>query len=175
MLTLKAESLRWQEDSQGFWLSLLVPQQQRQEAIDITNIGKPMSADIKPWRPKRSLDANAYMWQLCQKISEATGATKDEVYRQNIREGNEYTPLPIKADAVADFARIWETHGTGWFVEVVDDSKLPGYKLVRAYHGSSTYDTRQMSALIDRVVQDAKALGIESMTPDDLERMKAEW
>ena len=39
---------------------------------------------------------------------------------------------------------------------------------VRAYYGSSTYNTRQMSRLIDLVVQDAKALGVETMAPEEL-------
>lgn len=44
-----------------------------------------------------------------------------------------------------------------------------------AYHGSSTYDTAQMSRLIDNIVQDCKALGIETMTPDKLSILKEEW
>ena len=40
------------------------------------------------------------------------------------------------------------------------------------YYGSSTYDTQQMSLLIDHIVQDAKALGIETMTPAELEALK---
>ena len=54
-------------------------------------------------------------------------------------------------------------------------SKLGGYRNLRAYYGSSTYDTRQMSVLIDNLVQDCKALDIETMTPDKLALLKEGW
>lgn len=131
--------------------------------------------ELRKTRKKRSLDANAYLWVLVGKIAAAVGLPSDDVYRRAIRDAGEYTPLPIKNEAVEEFARIWSSHGIGWFIDILDDSKLAGYKLVRAYHGSSTYDTKQMSHLIDYVVEDAKALGIETMTPFELDRIKEEW
>jgi hypothetical protein len=136
---------------------------------------KPGEYEIVKAKKKRSLDANAYCWVLCTKISESLGIPKEEIYRQAIKEGNEYTPMPIKESAVEDFSRIWAGHGIGWFTEVVGDSKIHGYKLVFAYHGSSVYDTKQMSQLIDRLVQDAKALDIETLPPDKLEQMIGAW
>jgi hypothetical protein len=47
--------------------------------------------------------------------------------------------------------------------------------VVRAYYGSSTYNTRQMSRLIDSVVEDCKAVGVETLSPDRLESMKEDW
>ncbi|MDO4549514.1 MAG: hypothetical protein Q4D04_15600 [Clostridia bacterium] len=134
-----------------------------------------VSIEIKKYRKRRSLDANAMMWEFCSKIAEATGTTKEEVYRHNIREVGQYTPLPIREDAVEEFSRIWSEHGTGWFVEVVDDSKIEGYKLVFAYHGSSCYDTKQMSRLIDNVLQDAKSIGIETMSERERSLMMDAW
>ena len=136
---------------------------------------KPGEYDIVKAKKKRSLDANAYLWALIGKISAAVGIPSDEVYRHAIREAGEYTPLPIRSDAIDEFSRIWSAHGTGWFVDILDDSKLAGYKLVRAYNGSSTYDTKQMSRLIDYVVQDAKALGIETLTDRELSLIKEGW
>jgi len=136
---------------------------------------KPGTYSIDKARKRRSLDANAYLWVLVGKIAAEVSLPSDDVYRNAIRDAGEFTPLPIRADAVDEFSRIWSSHGTGWFVDVLDDSKLHGYKLVRAYNGSSTYDTKQMSRLIDYVVQDAKALGIETMTPQELDRLKEAW
>jgi hypothetical protein len=48
-------------------------------------------------------------------------------------------------------------------------------KRVRLYKGSHLYDTKEMSRLIDYIVEEAKDLGIETMTPDDVARMKASW
>ena len=68
----------------------------------------------------------------------------------------------------------WEKQGLGWQTEVMD-SKLPGCKNVILYFGSSTYDTKQMSLLIDHLVQDAQALGIETETPEQIARYKELW
>lgn len=46
---------------------------------------------------------------------------------------------------------------------------------MRAYNGSSSYDTKQMSRLIDYVVQDAKSLDIETMTDRELSLLKEGW
>ena len=74
-----------------------------------------------------------------------------------------------------EFQRIWKGHGTGWFAEIVDDSKIPGYKLVFAYHGSSTYDTAQMSRLIESLIQDAQAVGIETLSEREKSLLLEDW
>lgn len=124
---------------------------------------------------KRSLRANAYLWALCSRIADKLGVTKEDVYRRNIRGGGMYTPLPIKEDAVESFSKIWAAHGTGWFCEVIDDSEIPGYKLVFAYQGSSTYDSKQMWQLIERVKADAESVGVETLPPNEVAAMMQGW
>ena len=126
---------------------------------------------IKKWYPAKSETANNYLWKLCTEIAKAVGITKEEVYKSQIREVGEYTPLPIREDAVEEFQRIWSAHGIGWFVDVVDDSKLPGYKLVFAYQGSSTYDSKQLARLIDAVKQEAVNLGIEVRPQEEIDSL----
>ena len=129
---------------------------------------------VKAKKP-RSLNANAMCWQLCTEIARAVGVTKEEVYRDAIKSVGEYTPLPIREDAIEEFNRIWAGHGTGWFVEIIDDSKLPGYKLCFAYQGSSVYTVPQMSRLIDFLVQDAEALGIDTLTEREKSLLLEDW
>ena len=121
-----------------------------------------VSIEIKRTTKPRSLDANAFCWALCADIGKAITPPipKEEVYRRAIREVGEYEPLPIKNEAVDTFIQRWATKGVGWFAEVIDDSKLTGYKLVFAYYGSSTYDTAAMSRLIDYLVDEAEQIGI---------------
>ena len=52
------------------------------------------------------------------------------------------------------------------------DDGVPLYRIIRGTH---TYDTKEMSALIDGVVQECKDMGIETMTPDQIKRMEAAW
>jgi hypothetical protein len=54
-------------------------------------------------------------------------------------------------------------------------SKITGYRNLRAYYGSSTYSSIQMGQLIENLVQDCKALDIETMTPDKLALLVDEW
>ena len=54
-------------------------------------------------------------------------------------------------------------------------SKIEGCTNVILYYGSSTYNTEQMSRLINLVVEDCKAQGVETMTPDEINRMLSLW
>lgn len=129
---------------------------------------------VKAKKP-RSLDANAMCWRLCTEIANAVGVTKEEVYRDAIKGVGDYTPLPIKEAAVDEFKRVWAGHGVGWFVDVVDESKLPGYKLCFAYHGSSVYDVASMSRLIDSLMQDAEAVGVDTISEREKSLLLEEW
>lgn len=136
---------------------------------------KPGEYEITKAKKKRSNDANAYMWVLCDKIAAKVGITPQDVYRRAIKDVGVFTPLPIRNDAVDGFRHVWEAHGTGWVLDVVDDSKIKGYKLCNAYQGSSTYDVAQMSRLIDYIVEDATAMGIETLSERELSLMKEGW
>ena len=133
--------------------------------------------DIRKHNPKRSKDANAMCWAMCHDIGNALRPPlpKEEVYRRAIREVGDYEPLPIKTEAVETFRRRWSEKGTGWFAEVIDDSKLPGYKLVFAYYGSSTYDTAAMSRLIDFLVDDARQMGLKIPASKEQEEALKAW
>ena len=136
-----------------------------------------VDVEIKKHNPKRSKDANSMCWAMCSDIGNAIRppVPKEEVYRRAIREVGEYEPLPIREDAVETFRRRWAAKGTGWFAEVIDDSKIPGYKLVFAYYGSSTYDTAAMSRLIDFLKQDMENMGLRIPASKEQEEALAAW
>lgn len=139
--------------------------------------GKDVDVEIKKHNPKRSKTANDFCWALCTDIGKAIvpPVPKEMVYRRAIRDVGEYEPLPIKEEAVETFQRRWSSKGIGWFAEVVDDSKIPGYKLVFAYYGSSTYDTASMARLLDYLVQDAMNMSLKIPTSKEQEEMLKEW
>lgn len=138
--------------------------------------GRAAAAELKDWYEKRSQEANRYAWVLIDKIAEETRIKPREVYRNAIREiaGNNDT-LTMLTSAVPSFTRRWEKFGLGWQTEIISEAKTPGWTHVRAYYGSSEYDTHQMSLLIDSLIQDAKALGLETLPPDEVERMMCAW
>ena len=138
-------------------------------------IGQEIDIDLKKHREKRSLDANALCWVVCQELAEALKITKVEVYRRAIRDVGVYTPLPIRDDAVDAFCSNWSQGGIGWFAEKTDKSRTKGYTLVFAYFGSSTYDTQQMSRLIDWLIDEAQQIGLILKAGPDLEKYAKEY
>lgn len=139
---------------------------------------KEVDVDVKQHRQKRSLTANAFCWALCHDIGKALRPPlpKEEVYRKAIRDVGEYEPFPVKESAVERFQTRWAGKGVGWFADVIDDSKIPGYKLVFAYYGSSVYDSQEMGTLIDYLVDDAEQMGIPiPLSKEEQERLKADW
>lgn len=130
---------------------------------------------VKKHREKRSLDANAYAWVLMDKLAEATGTSTSEVYRQAVKDvGGNTEIVCVREKAVQKLCDGWNKNGIGWQTEIMD-SKIEGCKNVVLYYGSSTFDTKQMSRLIDNIVQDCKAVGIETLTPQQLDALKEDW
>ena len=163
------------QDGEGFWLLLRAksPEQAKRFLSDMQS-GKLYDAEIKIHRDKRSLDSNAYLWILCQKVAERVrNMTKEEVYRDAVQHAGQWEPLVFKDAAVETFLRRWSGHGIGWFAEKLQSSD--GYTEVMAYYGSSVYDTREMSVLLEYIVNEAKDIGIDTQTPGEIARMEALW
>ena len=136
---------------------------------------KELKCEIKPFKAKRSLSANAYAFVLINKLAEKLNLSPQEVYKNAIRHiGGVSETICIQNRAVEKFCEGWQKNGIGWQTEIID-SKLDGCSCVVCYYGSSTYDQAQMSRLIDLIVQDCKAVGIETMTPAELSRLCDEW
>lgn len=163
---------------EGGWLMVKPEREDLGKAMAVVRKHKDRLYDleVKEHRKKRSLDANAYAWVLINKLADYLRLPPTEIYRQAIQNvGGNYEVIPIKAEAAEHFKKIWEAKGLGWPCVDMGKSKIDGYRNLRAYYGSSTYDTRQMSQLIDNLVQDCRALDIETLTPDKLALLKEAW
>ena len=143
---------------------------------EIDNLkGSKLSIKAVKYRKKRSLDANGYFWALVDKLASKTNMKKKEIYRNAIKEiGGVSEILCLRNEAVEKFCTNWEKNGIGWQTET-SPSKFENCTNVIIYYGSSTYDSKQMSMLIDSIIQECKQQGIETLTSAELERMKAEW
>ena len=139
---------------------------------------KPVTVEIRKASKGRSKDANAFCWALCSEIGKALIPPQDkaDIYRRAIKAVGVYTPAPVKADEVETVRRRWESHGTGWILETVDDSKLPGYKKCFLYYGSSTYSVDEMRVLIDWLVDEAQQMELPiPLSKAEEERLLAQW
>ena len=136
---------------------------------------KLLSCTLKLFRNQRSLDANAYCWVLLDKLSACINVPKEELYKDYIKQmGGNNTVVCVKDEALGELCEKWTSNGLGWQTEILP-SKLEGCTNVILYYGSSTYDTAQMSRLIDMIIQDCKACEIETRTPDEITEMLARW
>lgn len=137
-----------------------------------------ISVEIVKWEKLRSKDANAFMWALCTDIGNAIRppVPKEEVYRKAIRDVGRYFPVPVRDDLVEEWKKCWSRKGTGWFADVTDRSKNPGYTLMFSYCGSSTYTVSEMSRLIDYLKDEMEQMGLSiPISKEEEERMLAAW
>lgn len=147
----------------------------RQEAARFISEFKPGDYEIKKRRKKRSLDANAYCWVLIDQIAALTGINKTEVYRSALREIGGVSDVVCVSKKAADRLKYcWERQGLGWQC-ILGESRFTDCMNATLIFGSSVFDTKQMSALIDSLVQDAESLGIETLTDEKRSLLLEEW
>ena len=139
---------------------------------------KEYDVTIKQHKELRSIDANSYLWVVSDKIAKAMHdgkTTKEDIYREAIRQVGEFEDKPIKTEDVEKHIKMWDLVGEGWFSQELRPSKLKDHTVVRDYYGSHVYDTVSMSILIDYIVEQAKEMGIETKTPQQIAELKRLW
>ena len=140
----------------------------------------PLTITIKKYRKKRSLDANAYYWQLIEKISAAVGNAKPVVHNMMLRrygvlkqiDGENlmiFLPDTDEAQKKAFMDEFYHFKPTS-LTKIADDGRV--FRAYLLLKGSHEMDSQEMSVLIDGAVMEAKDLGIETLPPIELERMK---
>lgn len=135
---------------------------------------KPMKAEIKPIRQKRSLDANGFYWTLLGKLRETLGLSSTEAHnlmleRYGVVYADQFVLLPEEVDYLKE-----EIH----YRPIPNKIVSKGDKTWRAYwivKPSHLYDTKEFSTLIDGLVSECKEVGIPTDTPEEIERIKALW
>lgn len=177
MMTLKFTKSKIDQTDEGLRFSVLLDKSDIQLARKFIMEQKQMVYDleIKEHREKRSLEANRYLWALLGELGVVLGTTKEELYLQKVRDYGIFKDFYLTEDEYKTFKVAWESLGTGWPTEQADYHKDGERLLIRAYYGSSKYNTKQMSRLLDSVVEDCKAQGIETATDAELSLMKEEW
>lgn len=135
--------------------------------------------EIKRKVKRRSLNANAYAWVLCEKIARELSkngyTSKNDVYKRVLIECGAFTYIPVKNAAVDRFIEIWQGHGLGWYAEDAGPAKTEGYTIIRAYHGSSVYTVDEMRRLIDALVDECNQLNISLENNDYINSLINEW
>ena len=113
-------------------ISLLLDTNEISIVEELKNENK-LNVELKKYKKKRSLDANAYMWVLVSKIQEKLNISKEDIYRDAIKNIGVYEVIPVKDEAVERFVEAWKHNGLGWICETTK-SKLEGFTNVIAYY-----------------------------------------
>lgn len=160
---------------EGGALTLRLSRESLGEAYRLCNRFRPGEYEVKAQKKKRSLDANAYMWTLVDALAAETRIPREEIYRNAIRQiGGVSTVVCAQNHTVAAFEKAWDANGLGWFVEKIP-SRLRGCTNLTCYYGSSVYDTAQMSRLIDNLIEDCRAVGIETRPAEEIQSLLEAW
>lgn len=125
--------------------------------------------EIKEYHKKRSLNANAYAWALIGKIADALRNSKDEIYLEMLKKYGQSEIVSILSDI----------NVTGYFkyFEEIATVKLQGKNVThyKVFKGTSEYNTAEMAVFIDGVISEADELGIDTLPPDEVKKIKSLW
>lgn len=122
-------------------------------------------------RERRSLDANALLWKCLGDIASELRTDKWEVYLQMLKRYGKYTYICVKPSVVDAMKTQWRES------EVIGEVDINGKKAVQmlCYFGSSTYDTKEFSALLDGVVSEMTEMGLQPPMSQDMQRALENW
>lgn len=126
---------------------------------------KQYDVEIKVHREKRSLNANSYCWKLCTEIASAINSDKDSVYL-----------LMLKRYGVSDLVAMLNKINIEDYFKYYDvESRTEKYTWYKIYKGSSKYDTKEMSVLLNGIVSECKEMGIPTKEDIEIEKIISEW
>ena len=155
---------------QKAYLTLTVDQKRSAiNCYDDLHVEEKLSFKIDKYREKRSLNANNDAWKLLTEIANVTRKSKEDVYLDMLKEYGQSEMFSVLAHIpIQEYIKYYEEVSEG-----IVKGKL--FKHYRVYKGSSEFDTREMSIFIDGIVSEAKELGIETKTPDEIANLKSLW
>lgn len=171
-MILGFEKSRWTQDEDGFWLCLRVdnPQDAKQMCRLVEQAPGKYQAEIKKAQKKRSLDANAYAWELIGKLADVLRKGKDEVYLELLKSYGQGGVVKIpdsQADSILRIIKYWEPHE-----HLMPEATARYYRI---WVGSSHYTTHEMSVFIDGIISECRQQEIDTRTPEEIALMKARW
>lgn len=130
---------------------------------------KVYSVDIHEPKEKRSLNANSYAWVLITKLANFMRLSKDEVYLMMLERYGQSQVISVLSEVnINGFIKYYRSMGRHY-------QNGRDYTVCKIIKGSSEYDTQEMSVFIDGIVSECQDLGIETMTPEELENLKSQW
>ena len=153
-----------------------------EKAPDVAYIeGKQLDIKVVQHREKRTLTQNAYYWTLLSRLAAKLGISNARLHNLMLRDvappfvidgkmAMQTIPDTDKAENDVLEAATFHLKPTSGIIVGNDNAIYRWYIVLR---GSSTFDTKEMTALLDHLCEACKENGIETATPEELAQMKA--
>ena len=140
-----------------------------QEDSKILTIQIGLNEEIEVKRKKRSKNANSYFWELLQKLCFEMNVDLIEEYRKRVKELGICQTFELDNKNLATFEHLWNERGIAWFTEKVEQGA--NKTIINAYYGSSSYNSKQFSKLLDNLIQDCRSVGIQTLEDLEIEEL----
>ena len=136
-----------------------------------------LDIELKKYRKKRSNDANRYFWKLLTEYCEEKEVDTIDEYKERAKRLGIFRVSRVETKDVDTYKKSWENWGTAWFCEIYDTEYLENveFKILHLYYGSSSFNTKQMSRLINDLVEDCIEVGIETKTQAEINSLLESW
>lgn len=131
----------------------------------------PLDITVEKHKEKRSNQANRLLWECIGRIATAEKKDKWDVYLEKLKKWGKFTYLDIIPEALEDFKKNWRE------LEVVGEHENNGRKYVEVlcFFGSSKYNTKEFSELLDGIIHEMVADGLEPPTSTELQEALKNW
>lgn len=139
------------------------------EIKEVKELKEQLNSMMYQKHTRRSKDANSFLWVLCTKIGDKLRISKEEVYLNMLKSYGQSIKLPVRHGQ--------EPYHITKYYEMIGTSKLNGIDAdwYIFYKGSSQYNKKEMSILLDGVIQECANLQIPTITDEELEKLKGSW
>lgn len=147
-----------------YQISVLINEESALQEIEQLVDEPKVQMSIAKYRAKRSLNANALLWHCLGKIADALRADKWDIYLRMLRRYGQFTYICVKPQAVEAVKEQWRE------CEEIGTVDINGQEAVQllCYFGSSTYNSKDFSVLLDGVISEMKEIGIQPPLPEDV-------
>jgi len=125
--------------------------------------------ELKEYKAKRSLNANNYYWQLVTELGNALKMDKEDLHFLLLQKYGQSEMISVVAEIdMSDYLKYYTEAG-----ESVLNGKT--FKHYKVYKGSSEMDKKEMSILINGLVEECHIQGIETKTPAEINSLLERW
>jgi len=170
-MKIETTDIDWLEFSNGDYVKIKIPNNLKEKIHNIIESDKIKILELKIKRNKRSLDANAALWVMLDKMAKKMHTTKDELYIEMLDRYGVFTHIIVKPEAVHRVKEEWRTVRQLGPVTIKGKTGIQ----LQCFFGSSQYNTEEFSKLLEGVIEEAKLIGVEFISKEDLTLMLEEW